>query len=630
MVETSNPTGTANAWRMALLALFVCVCLNPGTQAAQTVQSLRYGSTLFHFFQQDYYSALTDLMVAQKLDQLGPHTERAEMLRGGMNLSYGMDNEARLTFETLLGENSDLQYLDDRDRAWFYLAKLAWRRGDAGASKYALEKLSRPYREPFAEEAIYLHSSLALREGDEKQALDYARQLTENSPWKHYLYYNLGANQAAGESWQAAIEYFSQLDQMPLITEESKTVRDRALTASGYALMSWGKFGAAREQFKQVRLDSPMADRALLGYGWASSEMGDFPLALSSWQTLSGRGLYAPAARESLLAIPYAYEELGRSGIALENYRLASDVYRSQLSEIREAIENFRDGDLVELLDLGVARPNSDTDAHGWIFGESLLPYGQHSNYLGHLLTRHNFQLAMRELKDLYRLAWHLDDADQRLQVLDQVAEDQQASWSTVIEGDRRDRLQRKHQQLQQRIDLLNKKLRETGDDAGGWRLLADSQQSALWRRLDVASDLAKHLSGHASLVGEIERLSLYRGLMLWQDSEQFSARSWQLEQEKGELESLILQSATMLERVDEAIARHSEFEFSQRISTMGTRIESHRERVADVISKSELQLRALAVSELGLQEDQVSRALGQTRLAIARLFDGSSPGAPR
>ncbi len=625
------------AWQGAFLGMCICVCLNSTSHAAPTVQSLRYGTTLFNFFQQDYYAALTELTVAQKLDQLGPHKDKGELLRGGMSLSYGMDQVAKAAFDALLSAKGDLQLPDDRDRAWFYLAKLAWRRGDTTASEYALDKMSSPYKGPFLEESTYLHSSLALRYGNEQQALDYARRLPLNSPWQYYLYYNLGAIQASEANWGTAIKYFSQLDQMSFVTEEAKLVHDRALTASGFALMEWGKFDAAQEQFKRVRLDSPLSGHALLGYGWASSEMGNYRLALSSWQTLSDRQQYSPAARESLLAIPHAYEELGRPGIALDNYRLAATAYLSQLAEIRETIVAFRTDDLAELLDLDVARPESaghggvsGTDTHGWIFGEALLPGRQYSVYLTPLLTRHSFQVSMRELQDLYRLAANMAVADHRRQVLNQVAKDQLASWSTVIEGDRRDRLAAQQYTLQVQINALENKLLEAADDTEGARLLADSQQSNLWRRLDRAAGILDHQPNHTSSSNKAERLALYRGLMVWRDSEQFPARSWLLKREIKKLEGVARQSAIILERIDHVIAMRGEFEFSQRIETMDTRISSQRQQLEALIGRSELQLRRLAVADLEQQEVQLSRALGQSRLAIARLFDKSSPEVSR
>lgn len=614
---------------IAWLGLCLCLCLSQGVSAGQSVESLRYGTTLFHLFQQDYYWALTELMTAQQLGRLGPHKAHGELLRGGISLSYGMDREAQKTFEALLSEGRELQSSKDRDRAWFYLAKVSWTRDEFSRSKAALENMSPGYSGPFAEEASYLHSSIALREGDEQQALHYSSQLPVDSIWQYYLYYNLGVAQAGKGNWDAAIGYYGQIDQLPLATGESKAIHDKALTASGFSYMALDNFEGARGQFTRVRLDGPMAGRALLGYGWAASEMGNFGLALGSWQTLRGRENSGASTRESLLAIPYAYEELDRPGIALENYKHAADIYLEQLAAIRIAISGFRQGNLAQLLDLDISGPAPGADFQGWVFGDDFLPENPDLGHLSLLLTRHSFQLALRELQDLYRIAWHLDDARQRLQILDQVDIDQQASWSTVTEGGRREKLQQRQQDLQERIQGLRKRLHEAESDADG-RKLADIQQLAVWQRLDRAVELSNRLSSASAMEEIKERLALYRGLMLWDDSEYFVARSWQLKRQIEELGTLSAQSSALLARVDEAIARQGVFEFSQRISTMQARMHDHRTRVDATIARSEMQLRTVAVAELEQQEKKLARSLGQSRLAIARLHDKHSPGASR
>ena len=91
------------------------------------------------------------------------------------------------------------------------------------------------------------------------------------------------------------------------------------------------------------------------------------------------------------------------------------------------------------------------------------------------------------------------------------------------------------------------------------------------------------------------------------------------------ELQTLAAKSKNLLARVDDAVARHGDLEFSHRIATMDERIEPHRLRVDRAISQSESQIRKLAIAQLEQQESELSRALGQSRLAIARLYDESS-----
>ena len=54
------------------------------------IRDPHYGDTLFHFFQDHYFTSITSLMVSQKQERIEHHADEAEVLRGGMLLSYGM------------------------------------------------------------------------------------------------------------------------------------------------------------------------------------------------------------------------------------------------------------------------------------------------------------------------------------------------------------------------------------------------------------------------------------------------------------------------------------------------------------------------------------------------------------
>ena len=53
-----------------------------------------YGDALFNFYQQHYFTSLTGLMVSQHFGRVPQHADEAEILRGGLLLSYGLHREA--------------------------------------------------------------------------------------------------------------------------------------------------------------------------------------------------------------------------------------------------------------------------------------------------------------------------------------------------------------------------------------------------------------------------------------------------------------------------------------------------------------------------------------------------------
>jgi hypothetical protein len=99
------------------------------------VQAPHYGEVLFHFHQDQTFTALTSLMVSQQFDRLGVHADEAEVLRGGLLLSYGMHREAGQVFERLIDHGATPEV---RNRAWYYLARVRYARGEPQAADAAL------------------------------------------------------------------------------------------------------------------------------------------------------------------------------------------------------------------------------------------------------------------------------------------------------------------------------------------------------------------------------------------------------------------------------------------------------------------------------------------------------------
>ena len=90
------------------------------------VQDLAYGEVLFEFFQEDYFAALTRLLAAQQRGELTHHAAEAELMLGGLYLSYGQHRLAGEIFERVLAQSVDPAL---NDRAWFFLAKIWQQRG---------------------------------------------------------------------------------------------------------------------------------------------------------------------------------------------------------------------------------------------------------------------------------------------------------------------------------------------------------------------------------------------------------------------------------------------------------------------------------------------------------------------
>ena len=102
------------------------------------VEDPHFGEVLFYFYQEDYFPAIVRLMAAQQQGQVAQHEDEAELLLGGLYLSYGHHLRAAEIFEQLLANNVNPAI---RDRTWFFLAKIWQQRGYLAESAQALQNI---------------------------------------------------------------------------------------------------------------------------------------------------------------------------------------------------------------------------------------------------------------------------------------------------------------------------------------------------------------------------------------------------------------------------------------------------------------------------------------------------------
>lgn len=111
--------------RKGLLLALVSIATVPAIDAKENMRSsvadLRYGVALYHYYQQDYIPALSELMVADTRDGIQGHSDNPELIAGGISLAFGMQHHAESVFNTILVDERRPQSV--RDAAWFYHVK---------------------------------------------------------------------------------------------------------------------------------------------------------------------------------------------------------------------------------------------------------------------------------------------------------------------------------------------------------------------------------------------------------------------------------------------------------------------------------------------------------------------------
>ena len=584
------------------------------------VQDLRYGVVLYDFYQDDYFQALTELLLGEQNHDMPHHAQFAHLLRGGISLSYGMDKQARSIFDELLAQHPDPAV---RDRAWFYLGKSYYARGDNADALTMLDRSGDALPPRMAQERDYLRANLALRRGDLAAAQAFLpKQLPTASddgddlnPWLPYLLFNRGVLQSRRGEAAAAAQSFAQLEALPLRSEEHKALRDRAFTAQGYTDLGAKQPQAALDAFRQVRLNSPFADKALLGYGWAAADTKNYKLALEPWQALIKRSLLSPAVQEGMLAVPYAYEKLGALALALQQYERAERLYGEEIAHIDSAVQTLQQTSLLALwLD-----PQAK---ESWLSRNRELPVAPQLPYLEHLLALDSIQEILKDMRDLGVLERYLTDWRGRLGALDAAQALQYQRRQKILQARPDKALAERLDMLQQRRDAIAAELKKAESDDDG-SMLMDADDIAIWKRLErVRRDIEVLGQAGRDVTAAEQKYRRYRGLLYWNVQEKFFARRWQLTKQLHEIDAQLTkarhESAVLANLVERARAP----EQAPRIHALGARLESILRDIHVAQTRGNDVLRARAVAALQAQRERLVSYLDRAKLAKARLLD--------
>ncbi len=586
-----------------------------------SVQDLRYGVVLYNFFQDDYFQALTELMLGEDHQDMPNHAQFGQLLRGGISLSYGMDAQAAAIFEQLLAQHPKAEV---RDRAWFYLGKNYYERADFDAASAMLGRSGDHLSPGLAQERDYLRANIALKRGDLANGSIPAGKVDEAmSPWQPYVLFNRGVLQSTQGNAQDAKKTFAQLAALPLVEEEHKALRDRAFTAAGYTALGAGETQQALDSFRQVRLNSPFADKALLGYGWAAAQLKDFQLALQPWQELNQRPLLLPAVQEGLLAVPYAYEQLHAPAQALQEYERAEQLYLQEIARIDGATQTLQTASLLNLwLD-----PEAKKE---WLSRNAELPVTPQLPYLEHLLSLNAIQEILKDMRDLGVLENYLTDWRDRLVALDAAQALQYQRRQQVLHDRPDQKIDARFAELQQQRDRIAAALQRAEQTRDG-NVLMEAKDLAVWKRLERVRKNIEALQASGQDVNkELESYRRYRGVLLWDLQDKYAARSWQLTKQLRDLDTQLAKAQLDKNYLANLVDRAKTPEQGERIRALEARLDDTLNKINVAKGQGDKVLRERAVAELQQQRERLTAYLGRAKLAKARLFDkGTTEALP-
>jgi outer membrane protein assembly factor BamD (BamD/ComL family) len=587
------------------------------------VKDPHYGEVLFYFYQEDYFPAIVRLLAAQEQNQLTEHLEQAELLLGGLYLSYGHHLEAAGIFERLLADNVDEEV---RDRTWFFLAKIWLQRGYLDNAQRALTNLSADIPENLSREAQMLQSQIYINSGQYERAIELLANWEGKTEWSRYARFNLGVAMVRSGDIEGAKSILSELGSIDPWNEELTSLRDRANLALGYALLQGGQALAAKEPLQRVRLAGPFSNKALLGLGWADAEVENYRRALVPWMELRGRDLLDPAVQESMLAIPYALAKLDAVSQAADHYLNAIEAFYEETNRIDRTIGYIESGQIFDQF-----LTSDPLDSTGWYWQLEELPEGPEARYLYHLLATHEFQEGLKNYRDLHYLNRNLEQWQGSVDVFANMLETRKQAYderlprveNALARADIDDMVQRKFE-----FDAQLDEIEQSHD----WLALANEREFELWGEI-ASFESSPALYADIPEAAEVrDKVQLLKGVLQWELEKSFKDRLWRARRDvRAAGESLVGAQRARRQIDDTMRTEPMRFEdFSNRVYGLGPKVDNLQLRVAEAMGEQRAFLQSIAVGELQAQKQRLDVYTVQARFALAAIYDlaASAEGA--
>ena len=599
----------------ALACVFAVASATAADAPKHEIQDPHYGDTLFHFFQDHYFTSITTLMVSEHFDRVPHHADEAEVLRGGMLLSYGMQREAGEIFAQLIERGASPAV---RDRAWFYLAKIRYQRGYLDEADAALAPVENHLPPALEEERGLLQANLLMARADYAGAAAALAAMPGKTPGARYVRYNLGiALIRAGDSARGSA-VLDALGQEKAENEEFRSLRDRANVALGFEALTENQPKAARGYLERVRLKSLHANKALLGFGWAAAALKEPKLALVPWLELARRDVGDSAALEARIAVPYAYAELGAYGQSLERYNDAIGAFEHENAALNESIAAIRSGRFVDAL---IER--NPGDEMGWFWSMSALPELPHAGHLAQLMAQHEFQEALKNYRDLRFLSKNLIEWHDKLGVFDDMLATRRKAYAERLPEVRARASALSLEAMRKRIDTVAAEVAR-GENAADGVVFADAKQVALLARVATVQAALQRAEGNPEVAPLSERARLAAGVLTWQLAQDYPARLWDAKKELATIDGEFADA----QRRDAALAQAQRDEparieaFAKRIAALDPMLQAMLPKIAALSREQQGVVQDIAVAELTRQKERLAVYATQARFAVAQLYD--------
>lgn len=327
----------------------------------------------------------------EEQDQIKARSARSQ-------LNWGMHYLPSAIYQQLVDRQRPYKL---NDQTWLDLATLQYRRGYwglTGAVEYSLSRIKKRPRRAIRGARTMLRSQLYLKQNRFAQAertLSRYRGSFDEQPYAEF-------NQAVALLKQGNAEQGAALlDKVGNMRSNDDTLlalRDLANYTLGNWFLNNNQAGTAIPILKRVRAEGPYSNKALLALGWAylsdtgklqrvdeiysprclknavaqtgalvnnrnrdcrpgrtlrienlgPKEQNRLQRAMTAWQVVQERSPLFPGVQETLMALPYALDQMGYTYVAEQQYKKAIQSLQYEADRINDALDVIHAGQLLK------------------------------------------------------------------------------------------------------------------------------------------------------------------------------------------------------------------------------------------------------------------------------------------
>ncbi len=387
------------------IAIFTCPSSSVAAEQTSTESNFKLYDTespyvravLFDIYQEKYTSAIGRLISGRNRPD-NKEKLQSELLLAHIYITFRMLDEAEKIIDAL-PKNMPSNETRNKNVLWMDIAKARYRTGDVNAAQETLYKLDKTVSNKLTREREVFQAQILIRRKKYKEAIEVLENTRGSSDWAAYARYNLGVTLVRLGQEKRGIKKLETVADMDPRYPEMKALKDKANYILGYIYLQNKNPDKAKAFLQKIRLNSPLANKALLHLGLVYSEMGKHKLSLAAWQELSQRDPSDNTVLESMLATPFAYAELGGFEQAIKSYENAIDIFHAEVKHIDIAIRSVKKGDTTNTILEHLTKNGPESSRNS-----NLLPVTQNTKYLLGLYKNSEFQEAIKNFKDLQSL----------------------------------------------------------------------------------------------------------------------------------------------------------------------------------------------------------------------------------